>query len=379
MTITTSVPLSELPTNTTKSDLEARVKEALRKQLLERTTITADTPVEEAKPAPEPEVPIALKSGQQLFSTLIKSSKVVLDSYKLKDFAVSVLDPSVLPSEVRAFVPTVNAAYNVQIDEAHALLMAWEMNEKVLITGPTGSGKSSLIEFACALTNRPLIRINMTGDIESSILFGQLCVEGGATVWKDGPITEAVKYGAVTLIDEWDVTPPEILFGLQWLFEDNGKLFLKEMPGDSNSKFLTPHDNFRLVCAGNTVGQGDDTGRYSGTNVQNNASIDRFQTTIVLDYLDKQHETKIIVANCPGLKKATADKMVSFASLIRTACKQNNINLTMSPRTLINWGRKSVVFGDMRRALILSFANKLRESDRNIVGEFYTKVFGTAL
>jgi cobaltochelatase CobS len=211
------------------------------------------------------------------------------------------------------------------------------------------------------------------------VLFGQLVVENGGTVWKDGPATEAVRYGAVLLNDEWDVTPPEILFGFQWLFEDKGKLFLKEMPGDSESKFITPHDNFRMVCAGNTVGQGDDTGRYSGTNVQNNATIDRFQTTIVLDYLDAVHETKIIEDNCTGLWPGFANKMVSFANLVRTASKQNNINLTMSPRTLINWGRKAVVMNDMKRALVLSFVNKLRDTDRKIVSEFYTKVFGGTL
>lgn len=329
---------------------------------------------------PEKEEKVVLGPNQVLFTKLVGAKKKDLPK-GVRDFAVSVLDLKDLPKEVRSFVPnTVKfAGYTIQLDQAHALLMAWEMGEKVLITGPTGSGKSSLIEYCCALTNRPFIRVNMTGDIESAILFGQLVVEGGATVWKDGPVTEAVRYGAVVLVDEWDVTPPEILFGLQWLFEDGGKLFLKEMPGEAKDKFITPHDNFRLVCAGNTVGQGDDTGRYSGTNVQNNASIDRFQTTIILDYLDAESEKRIINDNCEGLSPDMAPKMVSFANLVRTACKQNNINLTMSPRTLINWGRKIVKLKDGRRALMLAFSNKLRETDHKIVDEFYVKVFGTAL
>jgi cobaltochelatase CobS len=361
--------------------LEARVKEALRKQLLERQKDIAPA-VDAPAPAPvveEPEKEPELKAGQVLFSKLTGTSKGALKKMKLKDFAVSVLDASIIPAEVKAFIPKANPAYNIQIDEAHALMMAWEMDEKVLITGPTGSGKSSLIQYACALTNRPMIRVNMSGDIESSVIFGSLVVENGATVWKDGPVTEAVRYGAVTLLDEWDVTPPEILFSLQWLFEKGGQLFLKEQPGDSTSKFITPHPNFRLVCAGNTVGQGDDTGRYSGTNVQNNASIDRFQTTIKLDYLDANHEVRVIEDSVPGLVNGMAQKMVSFANLVRTACNQNTINLTMSPRTLINWGEKVATFGDVRRALLLAFANKLRDTDRKIVGEFYTKVFGGSL
>lgn len=358
----------------TEDALEQRVKEALRKQLAERSA-AVETPVAAPPEAPEKEEPVKVGKGQVLFSKLIGKRL----PKGLRDFAVSLVDAAKLSPEVKAFVPVKNPAYNIQVEEAHAILMSWEMNEKVLITGPTGSGKSTLCQYCCALTGRPFIRINMTGDMESSTLFGSLLVEGGATVWKDGPVTEAVKHGAVVLIDEWDVTPPEILFGLQWLFEEDGKLFLKEMPGESTTKFLTPHADFRLVCGGNTVGQGDDTGRYSGTNVQNNATIDRFQTTIVLDYLDQAHETKIIEDHCPGLKAGFAAQMVSFANLVRTANKQNNINLTMSPRTLINWGKKAVVLKDSKRALLRAFANKLRDSDRKIVGEFYQKVFGAAL
>lgn len=365
------------------AELEARVKEALRKQLLERGAASAAAQAEvvlAVEPTiPEKEIEVVLKDNQVLFSKLTGTSKSVLKKRKLRDFAVTVLPEAAIPAQVKAFVPSKNPAYNIQVDEAHAMLFAWELNEKVLITGPTGSGKSSLVDYCGALTHRPVLRVNMTGDMESAVLFGQLVVENGGTVWKDGPATEAVRYGAVLLADEWDVTPPEILFGLQWLFEDKGKLFLKEMPGDSDSKFITPHENFRMVCAGNTVGQGDDTGRYSGTNVQNNATIDRFQTTIVLDYLDAEHETKIIEDNCKDLWPGFSAKMVSFANLVRSAAKQNNINLTMSPRTLINWGRKAVALQDTKRGLMLAFVNKLRDTDRKIVSEFYTKVFGGAL
>ena len=357
--------------------LEERVKDALRQELARRASAMgtpAATP--DVTPAPvEEEKPIEVGKGQQLFSKLLKRRL----PKGLHDFAVSLHDVKSLPTQVVAFVPAASPTYNIQVDEAHALMQAWEMGEKVLITGPTGSGKSSLVEYCCALTGRPFIRINMTGDIESSVLFGSLVVEGGATVWKDGPVTEAVRYGAVVCIDEWDVTPPEILFGLQYLLEEGGKLFLKEMPGDSTEKFIVPHKDFRLVCSGNTVGQGDDVGRFAGTTVQNVASIDRFQTTIVLDYLAASHETKIINDTCAGLASGMAEKMVSFAALVRTSNKQGNINLSVSPRTLINWGRKAIQFKNNERALRLAFANKLRESDRKIVGEFYQKVFGTAL
>lgn len=361
------------------SPLESRVKEALRQQLATRNG-SVDTPSPLPEPKEEtPPPPVKLGANQVLFSKLVPCTLGTLKKMKLRDFAVTVLDTTTIPKEIAAFVPTIDPDYNVQVAEAHALLMSWEFGERVLITGPTGSGKSSLIEWAAAATKRPFIRINMTDDIDSMTLFGSLTVENGGTLWKDGPVTEAVKYGAVCLIDEWDVTPPPILFGMQWLFEENGKLFLKEMPGTSADKFLIPHTNFRLVCAGNTVGQGDDTGRYSGTNVQNNASIDRFQTTIVLDYLDREHEIAIIQKRVPTLDKDLPLKMVSFAQLVRTAAQQNNINLTMSPRTLINWAKKIVAYDSVPHALNLAFGNKLRESDRKVVGEHFQKVFGLKL
>ncbi len=358
--------------------IEDRVKEALRQKLAERDLGAVLPP-----PTPEPEAAlpkapkkkdIMLKDGQVLFSKLF--GKVPSG---LCDFGVTVLDKAKLPEQVAAFVPKNDPDYVAQLAECHALLFAWELNDKTLITGPTGSGKSSGVQHCCALTNRPMVRINNTGDMESSVLFGSLVVEAGSTVWKDGPVTEAVRYGAVLVMDEWDVCPPEILFGLQYLLEQDGKLYLKEKPGSSDDKLIEPHPSFRLVACGNTQGQGDDSGRYAGTNVQNNASIDRFGTTIVLDYLDAKHEQAILANKCKELPAPFIAQMVQLANLIRTACKQNQINLTMSPRTLINWGQKAIMLGDASVALRRAFADKLRDSDRKIVSEFYSKVFGKTL
>jgi len=293
-----------------------------------------------------------------------------------KNFPVTVLDVSTIPEQVRAFIPLVDKSYAVQDKEAAELLRAIETGDKILISGPTGSGKSSLVKHICALTNRPMVRLNMSGDIESSHIFGQLEVESGSTVWKDGAATEAVRYGAVLVNDEWDVTPPEIMFGYQWLMEDDGKLFLKEMPGSSVDKMITPHGEFRFICLGNTLGQGDDSGRYAGTNVQNSATLDRFQTTIKLGYLSADHERNVLKNAVPNLADTIIAKMVQLAKLIRDGVNNGSLNVTMSPRTLINWGRKVDAFADTHAALSVAYLNKLGEDDHKVVSELYRKVFG---
>lgn len=327
----------------------------------------AVTPAE--VPAKEEERSITLGADQVLFSTLFGG--VPVDG----DFGVTVLK-SIAPNMTH-HVPQADPAYVVQIEECADIVRGMEINDRILITGPTGSGKSSLVKHICAKTNRPMIRINMTGDVESSSIFGLLTVKAGATVWDDGAATEAVRYGAVLVNDEWDVTPPEIMFGYQNLMEDGGFLFLKEMPGDVSEKKIVPHKDFRFICCGNTNGQGDDSGFYAGTNVQNNATLNRFGTTVHLDYLEKKHEENVLKNAFPKLKAIVISNMVSYAQLIRQAVDKRSINLTMSPRDLLSWAKKMDAFGyPPKKALQVCYLNKLRESEVNVATELMTKVFG---
>lgn len=323
-----------------------------------------------ATPAPEPVVvkEVVLKEGDSLFSEMFGSVPK-----NIPDFAVGKFTD--VPAELSAFIPKVDTDYVLQVEEAAAIASAIVDGDKVLISGPTGSGKSSLVKYVCAKLGAPFIRINMSADAESSTLFGQLVARDGSTVWEDGPITEAVRHGGVVLIDEWELMPPEISMGLQNLLEDDGYLYLKERPGSSEDKTIVPHKNFRIVCAGNTVGQGDDSGAFSGTSVQNSATLDRFTTTIYLGYLDTKHEINII-RNRSKVSRELANNMVKFAHLVRNAYNNSAINLTMSPRTLINWAQKIDKHGDVKAAFNLSFMAKLRESDKKVVSELYQKVYG---
>lgn len=345
------------------ADLNDRVAKAIAEHL-------GKAPKAEPKPAEAvARKPVGLLPGQVWFSEVFDYRP------KFGDFGVTVhpthagMDPNVV-----RLIPKIDPDYVVQKDEAALLVAGLEDGDKSLITGPTGSGKSSLVKYVCAKLNRPFIRINMSGDVESAALFGTLVVRGGATVWEDGAITEAAKYGAVCLVDEWELMPAEIAMGMQNLLEDGGYLYLKEKPGTSEDRTIVPHTDFRLVFAGNTVGQGDTTGAFSGVGIQNSATIDRFTNTVRLGYLSQQHEVDIITSKTD----ATADvatKMVRMAHLVRQAYDGGKIGLTMSPRTLINWARKMGRY-DTAYALQVSFLEKLTPDDAKSVSELYVKVFG---
>jgi len=312
---------------------------------------------------------MALAVGQVLFSSVFG----YVPSFG--DFGVT-LRTTPSDSDIARLIPKADTGYVIQKDEAALLVAGMEDGDRSLITGPTGSGKSSLVKYVCAKLNRPFIRINMSGDVESASLFGTLVVRGGATVWEDGAITEALKYGAVCLIDEWELMPPEIAMGMQNLLEEDGYLYLKEKPGTSTDRTVIPSDGFALVFAGNTVGQGDTTGAFSGVGVQNTATIDRFTNTLRLNYLSQGHEINIITSKS-SVSSETAKMMVRMAALVRSSYDQGKIGLTMSPRTLINWARKCKRYR-VDYALQVSFTEKLNPDDAKTIHEFYTKVFGSA-
>jgi cobaltochelatase CobS len=295
-----------------------------------------------------------------------------------EDFGVSVFSDYEWDERIASFIPEINESYVIDKELAASILLAWELNDKVLCYGPTGAGKSSLIEQLCARTGRPFVRVNCTGDMDSSMIFGQLTAKDGSTVWVDGAVTEAVKYGAVFAWDEWDVTPPEISMGLQWLLEDDGKLFLKEMPGSTKDKQITPHENFRIVAIGNTQGQGDETGAHAGTNVQNSATLDRFGTAVFVDYLHPLVEEKMLMNKWPDtLNGRSVKELVKLANLIRQGYKANQFNLTVSPRSLFSICRKVSSGCTLKKAFALVYLNKLNETQRKVAEELFNKVYGT--
>ena len=369
--------------STSPPKVEDLVKKALKEALDKRKppASSPETPItmkeEEEVPACETDESVTNSSGihlepnQRLFST-------VIDKPVVKEFAVTVFEPSDWDKAVAGFIPKINESYVIDEDLASNILQAWELNEKVLCYGPTGAGKSSLIEQLCARTNRPFVRVNCTGDMDSSMIFGQLTAKDGSTIWVDGAVTEAVRYGAVFAWDEWDVTPPEISMGLQWLLEDDGKLFLKEMPGTTADKQITPHKDFRIVAIGNTQGQGDETGAHAGTNVQNSATLDRFGTAVFVDYLPPLvEETMIYKKFSKTITRGAAKELIKLANLIRQGYKSSQLSLTVSPRSLFGMCRKVSVGYSLRKAFTLVYLNKLNDTQRKVANELFTRVYGT--
>lgn len=360
--------------------VEDLVKIALKEAFEKKKSSTPETPLyahEEEKIEEKTIVEAVCGEGQKFLSDVLG----VLSLKVTNNFPVTIFQPEDWDSKISSFIPNINHDYSFDIDKASSVLQAWELGEKVLCYGPTGAGKSSLIEQLCARTGRPFIRVNCTGDMDSSMIFGQLIAKDGSTMWVDGPTTEAVRYGAVFAWDEWDVTPPEISMGLQWLLEDNGKLFLKDMPGSSEDKMIVPHKNFRLVAIGNTQGQGDDTGSHAGTNVQNTATLDRFGSAVYVDYMEPLKEEEMLkkVMSTKKLGHFPFGKLVKLANLIRQGYTANQLNLTFSPRTLFNICNKVAAGVSLQEAFKLVYLNKLNTTQKIVSSELFQKVFGTSV
>jgi cobaltochelatase CobS len=244
-------------------------------------------------------------------------------------------------------------------------------NMKLLLVGPTGSGKTSIAEQVAARLNRGFYRINFDGDITRADLVGQwVLTVKNEMHFQYGILPKAMREGAVLVLDEWDCVNPSVGMVLQSMIEG------KPLTITETGEVIEPHPDFRLIATANTVGQGDDTGLYNGTQPQNFATLDRFTVVEHVDYPTQAKEKKILTQTTGITDDDVLDKLTRTAKLIREAFVKQEIRATMSTRTVVNAARLMLDWGSPKRAYTLGFLNKLTTEDQNVCLEVIQRIWG---
>ena len=285
-------------------------------------------------------------------------------------------------SEASDYVPTHDPNYQFDHDTTIAILAGFAHNRRVMVQGYHGTGKSTHIEQVAARLNWPCIRVNLDSHISRIDLIGKdaIVLRDGkqVTEFREGILPWALQNAVALVFDEYDAGRADVMFVIQRVLEVDGKLTLL----DSN-KVIHPNPHFRLFATANTVGLGDTTGLYHGTQQINQGQMDRWSIVSTLNYLPHEDEVGIVTAKVPqyadknGTEQVAA--MVRMADLTRKGFMAGDLSTVMSPRTVITWAENAAIFGDMTLAFRLTFLNKCDEVERPTVAEYYQRCFGIDL
>jgi cobaltochelatase CobS len=279
-------------------------------------------------------------------------------------------------------VPEIDEAYRFDPETTLAILAGFAHNRRVLIQGYHGTGKSTHIEQVAARLNWPCLRINLDSHISRIDLIGKdaIVLRDGVQVteFREGLLPWALQHPVALVFDEYDAGRPDVMFVIQRVLEVEGRLTLLDQ-----NKVIRPHPAFRLFATANTVGLGDTTGLYHGTQQLNQGQLDRWNIVATLNYLPHEDETKIVVAKVPSYDtdegRKTVANMVSLADLTRAGFIAGDISTVMSPRTVITWAENARIFKDVGFAFRLTFLNKCDEVERATVAEYYQRCFDREL
>jgi cobaltochelatase CobS len=285
-------------------------------------------------------------------------------------------------SEADERVPDLDPAYVFDPDTTLAICAGFAHNRRVMVQGYHGTGKSTHIEQVAARLNWPCIRINLDAHISRIDLIGRdaIVLKDGQqiTEFREGLLPWALQTPTALVFDEYDAGRPDVMFVIQRVLEAEGKLTLLDQ-----NRVIRPNPWFRMFSTSNTVGLGDTTGLYHGTQQINQGQMDRWNLVVTLNYLPAATEARIVLAksgeydNVDG--KKTVDNMVKVADLTRQGFIAGDISTVMSPRTVISWAQNALIFKDVGFAFRLSFLNKCDEAERVLVAEYYQRVFGKDL
>jgi len=279
-------------------------------------------------------------------------------------------------------VPPVDPDYLFDKATTLAILAGFEHNRRVMVQGYHGTGKSTHIEQVAARLNWPLVRVNLDSHVSRIDLVGKdaIVIKDGKqiTEFRDGILPWALKNNIAIVFDEYDAGRPDVMFVIQRVLEVSGRLTLLDQ-----NKVIEPHPAFRLFSTTNTIGLGDTSGLYHGTQQINQGQMDRWSIVTTLNYLPHDKEVGIVLAKAKSFDneegRQTISNMVRLADLTRSAFINGDLSTVMSPRTVITWAENAQIFGDVGMAFRLTFLNKCDELERAVVAEFYQRVFGTDL
>ena len=274
-------------------------------------------------------------------------------------------------------VPDLDESYVFDKDTTLAILAGFAHNRRVMIQGYHGTGKSTHIEQVAARLNWPCIRINLDAHISRIDLIGRdaIVLRDGlqVTEFREGLLPWALQHPVALVFDEYDAGRPDVMFVIQRVLEQSGKLTLLDQ-----NRVIRPNPWFRLFATANTVGLGDTSGLYHGTQAINQGQMDRWSIVTALNYLPAETEQKIVSAKTSIDPKLVAD-MIRVADLTRQGFIGGDISTVMSPRTVITWAQNTEIFKDPGFAFRLTFLNKCDEAERMLVAEYYQRVFGVEL
>ena len=285
-------------------------------------------------------------------------------------------------SKADSYVPDLDPDYLFDRETTLAILAGFAHNRRVMISGYHGTGKSSHIEQVAARLKWPCVRVNLDSHVSRIDLVGKdaIVIKDGLqiTEFKDGILPWAYQNNVALVFDEYDAGRPDVMFVIQRVLESSGRLTLLDQ-----SRVIRPHPAFRLFATANTVGLGDTTGLYHGTQQINQAQMDRWSIVTTLNYLAHDKEVDIVVSKVKSLAtkegRDTASRMVRVADLTRAAFMNGDLSTVMSPRTVITWAENAEIFGDLAFAFRVTFLNKCDELERNLVAEHYQRAFGVEL
>ena len=281
-----------------------------------------------------------------------------------------------------AHVPPDDPTYRFDPATTMAILSGFSGNRRVIIQGRHGTGKSTHVEQVAARLNWPLVRVNLDSHISRIDLIGKDAIvlrEGKqVTEYREGILPWAYQRPVAIVFDEYDAGRPDVMFVIQRVLEAEGRLTILDQ-----NKVLSPHPSFRLFATANTIGLGDATGLYHGTQQLNQAQLDRWNVVARLDYLEEAAELDVVLSKVPELAdeagRAIVLQMVRTAEQTRLGFQAGDISTLMSPRTVISWAQNYLIFRDLDFSFETAFLNRCDEGERAIVAEYYQRTTGRIL